>query len=306
MIYGRHRGNGGVYEYFGCLSYQARRPSCGARYLAVDAVERAVEGYYRSIELTPAEAADIRRQLAEQVGARLEVAHKQAEKHNRKLRDLQNEQQKLLQLFYRDSIDEEVLQAEQKRIEAERTEARRWADAANLEAKEAQDALDEALTIIQGCHATYLVADAQQRRLMNQAIFERLLVRADALEGDEEPVIGHIQRLRGPRSHASARGGQNAQDPLSSGGLGSNVIQMVRMRGLEPPPSYLDTDLNRARLPIPPHPRGEGRRYRTGRRSRVPLLAPRDRDRSPPRGVETAARFASLGHPRTSRHRLGD
>src|SRR5579862_8233526 len=26
------------------------------------------------------------------------------------------------------------------------------------------------------------------------------------------------------------------------------------MRGLEPPQSYLHTDLNRARLPIPPHP----------------------------------------------------
>ena len=28
----------------------------------------------------------------------------------------------------------------------------------------------------------------------------------------------------------------------------------MRMRGLEPPQSYLHTDLNRARLPIPPHP----------------------------------------------------
>ena len=28
------------------------------------------------------------------------------------------------------------------------------------------------------------------------------------------------------------------------------------MRGLEPPPGLPDTDLNRARLPIPPHPRG--------------------------------------------------
>ena len=26
---------------------------------------------------------------------------------------------------------------------------------------------------------------------------------------------------------------------------GSNIAQMMRMRGLEPPPSYLDTDLNR-------------------------------------------------------------
>ncbi len=29
----------------------------------------------------------------------------------------------------------------------------------------------------------------------------------------------------------------------------------MRMRGLEPPPGFPDTDLNRARLPIPPHPR---------------------------------------------------
>jgi hypothetical protein len=32
----------------------------------------------------------------------------------------------------------------------------------------------------------------------------------------------------------------------------------MRMRGLEPPRSYLHTDLNRARLPIPPHPQTAG------------------------------------------------
>src|SRR5919198_4566628 len=32
----------------------------------------------------------------------------------------------------------------------------------------------------------------------------------------------------------------------------------MRMRGLEPPRACAHTDLNRARLPIPPHPRGEG------------------------------------------------
>src|SRR5947209_12731327 len=33
-------------------------------------------------------------------------------------------------------------------------------------------------------------------------------------------------------------------------------LPSMRMRGLEPPPGCPDTDLNRARLPIPPHPRG--------------------------------------------------
>jgi hypothetical protein len=32
----------------------------------------------------------------------------------------------------------------------------------------------------------------------------------------------------------------------------------MRMRGLEPPRGYPHTDLNRARLPIPPHPRAAG------------------------------------------------
>ena len=39
---------------------------------------------------------------------------------------------------------------------------------------------------------------------------------------------------------------------------GSEAITVyMRMRGLEPPRPYGHTDLNRARLPIPPHPRGE-------------------------------------------------
>ena len=35
-------------------------------------------------------------------------------------------------------------------------------------------------------------------------------------------------------------------------------LRHMRMRGLEPPRPYGHTDLNRARLPIPPHPRGGG------------------------------------------------
>jgi hypothetical protein len=45
-------------------------------------------------------------------------------------------------------------------------------------------------------------------------------------------------------------------------------LSKMRMRGLEPPRTCIHTDLNRARLPIPPHPRG-GRaakisQYRSG------------------------------------------
>ena len=46
----------------------------------------------------------------------------------------------------------------------------------------------------------------------------------------------------------------------------------MRMRGLEPPRPYGHTDLNRARLPIPPHPRAldSSRRDRFGHAARKP------------------------------------
>ncbi len=224
--------------------------------MAVDAVERAIERYYRMIELTAAESEDVRRELKEQVGVRLEVARKQSERHKRKLRDLQNEQQKLLQLFYRGGVDEEVLQAEQERIEAEPTQARRWIDSATHEAGETQEALDEALSIIQGCHAIYLAGDPELRRLMSQAIFTRLLIRTDMLEGEEAPVYQAIRSRSGSTPHAHTKRPRNGQDPRLSGGLGSNVGQLVRARGLEPPRAFAHRLLRPACLPIPPRPRG--------------------------------------------------
>jgi hypothetical protein len=157
------------------------------------------------------------------------------------LRDLQNEQQKLLQLFYRDGVDEEVLQAEQERIEAERTQARRWLASASQETDEAETALDETLAIMQGCHAIYLAADPELRRLMNQAIFTRLLIGISAIEGEEQPVAEHIHALRGSKTVARARRPRNGQDPRLLGGLGSNVGQLVPPSDPTPqPPRHAD------------------------------------------------------------------
>jgi hypothetical protein len=68
----------------------------------------------------------------------------------------------------------------------------------------------------------------------------------------------------------------------------------MRMRGLEPPPGCPDTDLNRARLPIPPHPRARGGRAKISHaRGAGGTGAGR-----PPRGPGApwigSARFASL------------
>jgi hypothetical protein len=132
---------------------------------------------------------------------------------------LRQRQQKLVQLYCKGGVSDEVLQAEQQRIEAERTQARKWVQAAAHEATDVMEALDEALAIVENCHATYLAASPMLRRLMNQAIFEGLFIRTEGLEGKPLPVFGHIARLgRGCRVPAKARP-HNGQGPHSSGAL---------------------------------------------------------------------------------------
>jgi hypothetical protein len=57
-------------------------------------------------------------------------------------------------------------------------------------------------------------------------------------------------------SWPSDAGRRAAKDPCREreSPAGAGLSSQMRMRGLEPPRSYLHTDLNRARLPIPPHP----------------------------------------------------
>jgi hypothetical protein len=231
-----------------------------AHHLPVDAVEKAIEEHYRSVELTAEEIEEVRITVREQVDERLAVARKESDHHSRKLRTLQDEQQKLVQLFYKGTVSEEVLEAEQKRIESERTQAHHWVTAASHEAEDVLEALEDALTIIGRCHQTYLEASPMLRRLMNQALFHRILIRSEHTEGEQHPAFADITRLGcGCQTPARAGARRNAQDPRLYGGLGSNVATMVRMRGLEPPPGFPDTDLNRARLPIPPHPRARAK-----------------------------------------------
>jgi site-specific DNA recombinase len=236
LLYGRHRGKaGGVYEYFSCMSHQGGRQKCGAKYMSVEAVERAIEAHYKRVYLTTAQTVRVRRHIEGQVETRLDVAKTQSEHHGRRLRILQDEQQKLVHLYYRGGVSEEVLQTEQERIEAERTQARRWIDSASYEAEGVMEALDDALAIAGLCHEVYAAAEPTLRRMMNQAIFSRLLVRFDELDGERQPVFEHLAQLAKP-SVAANQGLRTAKTPVLSGALGSNDGKMVPRAGLEPAP----------------------------------------------------------------------
>jgi hypothetical protein len=85
---------------------------------------------------------------------------------------------------------------------------------AHSKAAEALEALDAALAIVHDAHRTYRDGDAELRRLMNQAIFERIIVRVDGLQADQASIYGQIRRLARTSTPTGAKGPKRPRPPF--------------------------------------------------------------------------------------------
>jgi site-specific DNA recombinase len=307
------KGNGGHYEYFGCQGRRRPGVECCARHLSVDEVDRAVERYYqRSVGLTPAAQNRVRTAVQRYAERKLRTAHRERERAAQRLDTLKREQQRLLHLSYRDLVDVEVLAAEQARIKSERAQVAKWVKAATHDVEEVAEALDEALRLLDKPGVAYRRATPLIRRMFNQSLFEGLLILdGEVVASTPTPWAKALERLARQRRKAHSAPHQqiagslqeaisaqiearNDHDPLS-GGHGLNVKQMVRLRGLEPPRGCPHTDLNRARLPIPPQPQAP--KHDIGPGSRSARRRGMRRIHGPP---------LCYPPPRPCRYRLGD
>ena len=253
LIYAKSRGHGGTYEYFRCFARHNLRSGCDAAHARVDRVEVAVEDEYLNRPwLTPDERAAIRAAVQTYGQAQLKAAKSEADRASKRLMALKAEQKKLLQLAYKDLVDDEVLASEQERIRTERAKVEKWAAASTRSSHEIEDALDEALALLDAPGAAYLRATPTERRMLNQAIFERIYVVDDRVVGviptrwvaALEEAAGRTPVASGPSPLRAAIDRHEARKhlgPRKSGGLGLNNDQMVRPRGLEPPRTIQST-----------------------------------------------------------------
>ncbi len=246
--YNRTRGNGGRYEYFACLSRVTRQGRCTAPHFRAAAVEEAIERQYKRYLLKPAEHKAIRRVLRALAETSIGAARNDAERHTRRVRELQGQQQKLLQLYYEDGVSKEVLQAEQKRIEAEQATVGRLQAAANYEIAEFEQALDDALILVDSRRVPYLTASPTERRLINLAIYRALLVSSDdIIQVRLAPLYAQMVPLARKLAQEAKEAAQESQkDPCQGGsrakanrdpgfrGHGLKSKQMAEREGFEP------------------------------------------------------------------------
>jgi site-specific DNA recombinase len=294
LVYSRNNGNGGVYEYFVCPKNQ--RGQCPQGYQPVDIVEAEIEAHYATVQFSAEEREQVRQAIIKDLSEKVATAQQEIGRCQAVLEEVKEQERKLLHMHYEERISGELFDEEQARIRERRKDAEALIARLSVRHEDIAAILDLGLEILcDDLDQLYRCGDDSIRRLINQAIFKALYVCDETITNAElaEPFAAlrtlhddicalpssagsQTERCQGRQRCPAKAEGPDPYRGRAPFRVGSNSKHLVRMRGLEPPPDCSDTDLNRARLPIPPHPRAAGgkRRYRTGPRlGRRPLTS---------------------------------
>jgi hypothetical protein len=169
-----------------------------------------------------------------------------------------------VQLYYRDAISVEVLQAGQLRIADEQAQVERWQNQAVAQVDDVMQALEDALSLLCQPGAAYEQADPSLRKMLNRAIFFRILIqvvdREIEVEGIPHDVFTQLvqtakslgmpperppdilmeayQAVQGGTRTGTRRarrfGPQRTNPSSSFWGRGSHVERMAEREGFEP------------------------------------------------------------------------
>jgi site-specific DNA recombinase len=234
LIYSRATGHGGTYEYFVCGGRQ--HGNCSQSSHRVEAVEAAVEDHYATVEWSDQKRAQLRAAVATHIDSLTELSAEKVAEAEVRLKRLDQEERKLLQAHYADQISEALFAEEQARVRRERADLERRIDGLNVAHDDVLKALDLALAMTGDIQRAYIQAGPQERRLLNQGLFERLEIRSEEVASDQptEP-FSQLNHLARDWSSSGVKASSQDETPASferDGGL--NVESLVPLRGFEP------------------------------------------------------------------------
>jgi site-specific DNA recombinase len=179
------KGRGGTYPYYFCLGRHQKRTTCMLRHRPIELVEHQIEDHYKQVQLSAEglelTAADVLDALLDQQATIEDERERQA----LRLRQLEDEQMKLLHAHYADAIPVDLLKREQVRIGQELVSTRALLEVSVTSSQRLEETAKAAVRLAANCHATYLAAAPAARRLMNNAFFKKILVTEDGVVGWE-------------------------------------------------------------------------------------------------------------------------
>ncbi len=218
----------GRYFYFFCNG-RAKGNGCRQQYVPLEDVEDAVIDFYSSIELEPERVQQIKDDIRSELADMRRRGLKEAKRQERRLAKLSAERMTLMQAHYAQAIPLEVLKIEQDRITREVAEAEAILETRQVVFRRIESTLEKTLNLADNAQAQYRAAGPKVRRMLNQALFKRLLVE-DGRIGGAELTDAFAALLA---EDIAKKAYERAPAPSFSG-VGSNKRDLVELRGFEP------------------------------------------------------------------------
>jgi DNA invertase Pin-like site-specific DNA recombinase len=167
---------GVVYEYFVCLGRHQKRTTCQLRAIPIDILERTIEEHYKTVALKHDERVELDTRVAEDLD-HLQAGNVAEESQLlEQRRALQTKREKLLEAHFNDAIPVDLLRDEQAKITTVSVGVEHRLRQLALSIDDLRKNASAAFDLAENCSWAYERAAPRERRLLNQAIFERIYV----------------------------------------------------------------------------------------------------------------------------------
>jgi site-specific DNA recombinase len=173
---------GRIYDYFVCSGRQKSTPRCTQRALPMADAEKRIERAYVSIDLPTLKRQQIERDYRQRFDAEAESRARKMAELDEQDEALKARQEKLFDLYYSDGIPREVLTREQRKLSEAMAQTEAERERMGVDFSTRMQQVSDTLDLLEGGHAGYLRATPEDRKQINNALFNRILI--GAAEGE--------------------------------------------------------------------------------------------------------------------------
>jgi site-specific DNA recombinase len=179
LVYSRHRGNGGLYEYFHCVKKKLKVNNCARGGIRLTAVEDGMSRFYRTFQPSQERIGALREGVIAEFQAQNADAQENAERAKKRRTGLLDERAKLLQAHYAGAVPVDLLKTEMDRLTRALAEADTEITKAGTSLDAITQTLHDALVVAGNCQEQYETAPPAIRRQINQGFFAKLYLGQD-------------------------------------------------------------------------------------------------------------------------------
>ena len=207
--------SGKTYNYFFCLG-QTRKNGCKAPYVLEKTIKGQIERLYKKIEFSKDAVAslmaDLERQLVDQEAFNI----KKEKRLTKKISELTEQKDMLMQAYYTKAIDLDVLKREQQRIVSDIDLYKAQLETTTIRLDQFKEMIGLAMEMASSCHFLYTKAKPEDKRKLNQTFFKKILIANKKIKGVQySELLDFIFELKSS-SRDSLVGASGFEPPTSS------------------------------------------------------------------------------------------